>query len=345
MKQFAFAALLCACVGVQLSLHAHHAYTEYQQDQTIEIDGVLKEVEWRNPHVRFVVEVARPNAAPLVWDVESAGINNLNRIGANVEHFRTGSRVRVAGWPSRRGPGRMYVTNIMAQDGHELVMWRFSKPRWASASSGYGTGADKALFAGGVANGASGLFRVWSSDYDDPDASPGALFREERNFPLNDVARKVAGSWDPARQGALVGCEPKGMPVIMGQPFPIEFVDQGGSILVRIEEYDAVRSIRMGAATAGAAQPAAPYGHSSGKWEGPTLVVQTTSVQPRRYPNGPLQGARAHYLERFTPSADGIRLHYTISVTDPDVFTRPVEMKRSWVWRPNEKVMPFNCKT
>ena len=52
----------------------------------------------------------------------------------------------------------MYVTNIMAHDGHELVMWRFSKPRWGSASSGYGTGADKALFAGGVANGPRGYF-------------------------------------------------------------------------------------------------------------------------------------------------------------------------------------------
>ena len=135
------------------------------------------------------------------------------------------------------------------------------------------------------------------------------------------------------------------MPVIMGQPFPIEFVDQGGSIVLRIEEYDAVRNIAIGGAAAGAAQAAAPYGHSTGKWEGRTLVVETTRVQPRRYNNAPLQGPGARYVERFTPSADGARLHYTISVTDAHVFTRPVEMHRSWVWRPNEKVMPFDCKT
>ena len=90
-----------------------------------------------------------------------------------------------------------------------------------------------------------------------------------------------------------MGCEPKGMPIIMGQPFPIEFIDQEGSIVLRIEEYDAVRSIRMGAAAAGATQPAAPYGHSTGKWEGRTLVVETTRVQPRRYTNGALKG-RGH---------------------------------------------------
>ena len=205
MKRWKFAVLLCACIGAPLTLQAHHAYTEYQQDQTIEIDGVLKDVEWRNPHVRFVVEVARSNAAPLMWDVESSGINNLNRMGAKLEHFRTGSRVRVAGWPSRRGAGRMFVTNIMAQDGHELVMWRFSKPRWANASSGYGTGADKALFAGGVATGASGLFRVWSSDYDDPDASPAALFRERAQFSPERCGPEGRGILGPIPPGQSRG--------------------------------------------------------------------------------------------------------------------------------------------
>jgi hypothetical protein len=130
----------------------------------------------------------------------------------------------------------------------------------------------------------------------------------------------------------------------MGQPFPIEFIDRGSGIELRIEEYDAVRVFRMGGTPAGA-QSAAPYGHSTAKWEGRTLVVETTHVQPRRYSRGPLQGADARYVERFTPAPDGSRLHYTVTVTDSGVFSRPVEMRRSWVWPPNEKVMPFNCKS
>jgi hypothetical protein len=131
----------------------------------------------------------------------------------------------------------------------------------------------------------------------------------------------------------------------MEQPLPIEFVARGSSIVLRLEEYDAVRTIRMGGTAATAAQPAAPYGHSTGKWEGRTLVVETTGVQPSVIRTDLCKGREHVYLERFTPSADGSRLHYTISVTDPAVFTKAVEMKRSWVWRPNEKVMPFNCKT
>jgi hypothetical protein len=51
----------------------------------------------------------------------------------------------------------------------------------------------------------------------------------------------------------------------------------------------------------------------------------------------------AKLVERFSPSADGSRLNYTLVITDPESLTASIEGRRSWVWRPDEKVMPFNC--
>jgi len=48
-------------------------------------------------------------------------------------------------------------------------------------------------------------------------------------------------------------------------------------------------------------------------------------------------------VERFTPTTDGTRLNYTMTITDPATFTESLELKRSWVWRPNETVKPYNC--
>jgi hypothetical protein len=48
-------------------------------------------------------------------------------------------------------------------------------------------------------------------------------------------------------------------------------------------------------------------------------------------------------VERFTPTRDGTRLDYTMTITDPQTFTRSVELKQSWVWRPGETVKPYNC--
>jgi hypothetical protein len=32
-------------------------------------------------------------------------------------------------------------------------------------------------------------------------------------------------------------------------------------------------------------------------------------------------------------------------VADLDTFTRPVELKRAWVYRLREQVKPYNCRT
>jgi hypothetical protein len=41
--------------------------------------------------------------------------------------------------------------------------------------------------------------------------------------------------------------------------------------------------------------------------------------------------------------ADGTGLQYSVAITDPQFLTAPVELKRSWVARPNESVKRFNC--
>ena len=131
----------------------------------------------------------------------------------------------------------------------------------------------------------------------------------------------------------------------MAQPFPIEFIDKGDTIELRLEEYDARRTIHMKPVPEVAAKPRTAEGFSVGRWEGKTLVVSTTQLTPRNFDfTGIQRSTAASLVERFTPNADGSRLHYAVTVTDPAVFTRPMEFKRSWVWRPGEKVMPFNCR-
>jgi hypothetical protein len=325
---------------------AHHSYAEYNQQETVEIEGTLQKVSWQNPHVRFTVLVPSKNGQAATWDIESSGINNLMRMGAKVEHFKTGENVKVAGWPSRRGTGRMYVTNLLSQNGHELVLWRFSKLRWAKNGAGYSTGADARLFTSGTPSTSRSLFRVWSTDLDDPDANTGALRRSlNEKTPFTPAAAKARATWDPSKDTGFVGCEPKGMPNIMGQPFPIQFVDKGGTLELHIEEYDVVRVIHLKPPADLSSRPPTPEGHSTGRWDGNSLVVTTSRLTARPFDDTGFQrSTSASLVERFTPSDDGSRLHYSVVITDPEVFTQPVEMKRSWVWRPGEKVMPFNCK-
>ena len=334
---------LAGLVGIALLpsyTHAHHSYSEYDDAKSVEVEGKLVAVAWQNPHARILVESVDASGARVTWDIESAGLNNFRRMNVPLEIFEVGDTVKIAGWPSKRSNVRMYGTNLLADDGQELVMWRYSKPLWSTRALGYGS--DFSLFETGTASGSATVFRTWVSDLDDPDANPASLFAGLA-WPLTEKARQVAAKFNPVTDTTTEGCTQKGMPAIIRQPFPIEFVDRGDTIELKMEEYDTRRTIHMRAA-ATADVPRTPLGYSVGKWEGSTLVVETTRLnEPYLNNTGAPMSPAAKLVERFSPSADGSRLNYTLVITDPESLTTSIEGNRSWVWRPDEKVMPFNC--
>jgi hypothetical protein len=254
------------------------------------------------------------------------------------ELLQARGRVKFAGWPSKRSRERIYALNMLAANGQEIVLFRDATLRWSTSAIGFGTAESQRYFADGVATGEAGLFRVWASDLDD--------FRPTfTSAPQpTDAAKRALAAFDPVNQSILSGCTPKGMPLLMLTPTPIEIVDQRSTILVRTEEYDTVRTIHMAESSQADSTGRSPVGHSVGRWDGRTLVVDTRGVEyPYLTENGVPQGPEAHFVERFTPAADGSRLDYSVTITDPSALLAPLELRRHWVWRPDEAVMPYNC--
>jgi hypothetical protein len=311
---------------------AHHSYTEFDDKQTIEIEGTLVTAGWQNPHANLIVRTSDGRT----FQVETAGVNYLRRLEAPLDLYGVGSTVRVAGWPSKRSNSRMYGTNILSSDGQELVLWR-AAPRWRPTAFGAAT---PAMFGPAIPADApqtvytKTLFQVWGTVYGDLDA----VMKFNPPLSLTEEALKARASI-PLDDTIALGCRPKGMWAIMGQPFPFDFVNQGNTILLRIEEYDSVRTIHMDGGDSPGTQTRTPLGYSVGRWEGETLIVETTRLGGGFVPFGP----SAHLVERFTPGDDA-RLHYTIRITDPALITQPTEGQRYWVARPGEEVLPFECK-
>jgi len=131
-------------------------------------------------------------------------------------------------------------------------------------------------------------------------------------------------------------CLPPGMPGIMGQPYPMEFLLTPGKVTIVIEAYTQVRHIY----TDGRALPEDPdlkfHGTSVGRWEGNTLVVDSIGFSPltELVANVP-HGDKMRVRERFTLTGpDTMSIETT--VTDPDVLTAPftttrvLQRHRSW---------------
>ena len=124
-------------------------------------------------------------------------------------------------------------------------------------------------------------------------------------------------------------CLPPGMPGIMGQPYPMEFLLTPGKVTIVIEAYQQVRHIY----TDGRPLPEDPdpkfHGTSVGRWEGDTLVVETVGFSPltQLAANVPHSG-RMRIVERFRLTGpDTMSIETTI--TDPDVLRAPYTATRS----------------
>jgi Family of unknown function (DUF6152) len=325
--------------------NAHHSYAEFDREQTIEIEGTLNTAGWRNPHTLLEVQAKDEAGRVTTWEVEAPGLNRFTRFGVPLGIFTVGSTVKVAGWPSKLSATRMYGMNLLSADGQELVLWD-AEPRWSSDAYGLTRPPSPSVPAVSTA---PTLFRVWASAYarpgqpNDPDSSPGALWRGP--LPFTEAAQQFRASFNRAEQNRKLGCTPKGMPVIMNTADLMQLVERADTILLLNEEYDTVRTIHMDERTNADTQPKTPLGYSTGRWDGKTLVVETSRVDERNaIPFGVPLGDSATFVERFTLSDDGGRLHCTITVTDTDLFTMPTELKRSWVAaRPGAQLLPYNC--
>lgn len=327
-----------------LTLPAHHSVSaNFDTSTVVEASGVVTELSWRNPHVRFQLTEEDADGTTRSLTIEMTSLTNLRRSGLTGQLLEVGDSIRVAGMPGRRDAGMLYVENILLANGDEVLLGPNAAPRWANVVRG----REGPSGPGDASAPELGIFRTWSTPQDQPlllpqDTEPE--FDYDR-YPLTAAARAAVEGFDRISDSPILNCVSKGMPTIMEQPYPMEFVQQGADILLRLEEYDTERLIHMSEGATDEGQPRSKLGYSIGRWDGDSLVVRTTRLNWAHFDVvGVPQSEDSELLERFTPSEDGSRLDYELTVTDPVNFTEPVTLGKFWVWYPEMTVEPFECR-
>jgi hypothetical protein len=157
-------------------------------------------------------------------------------------------------------------------------------------------------------------------------------------------AKRQAYLAAPPEDGGSANCLPPGMPGIMGQPYPMEFLLTPGKVTIVIEAYTQVRHIY----TDGRPLPADPdlefHGTSVGRWDGDTLVVETIGFSPlTQIERGLPHSGNMRIGERFRLSApDTMTIETTI--TDPEVLASPYTTSRTLSRHRNWTIAEYICE-
>lgn len=122
-------------------------------------------------------------------------------------------------------------------------------------------------------------------------------------------------------------CLPAGVPRTTGLPYPFRFMQSPDLIAMLIEgNVHSYRMIFMNKEHPKDVNPSW-MGHSVGKWEGDTLVIDTLGSNDKTWldPGGHVHSDQMRVTERFTRLTEN-QLRYEFTIDDPIAYTKP------WGW-------------
>ena len=323
MRVSFFAALLTGALAAPVA--AHHSAAQFDTSKQVTVEGVVTRYDWRNPHVYMSVRVVGPDGQEFEQEIEAGASSVLLPLGLTPAAVAVGEHVIVRGNPSRGGPGLMVLgRELVKADGSVLPLNIRSAPSRAAPQN---------VLATSIAG-------TWF-----PQTQGFYGYTESRaKWTLTGRAQEEAAAWS-SRSASYTDCIPVTAPLLM--LYPVTSVIEIATDVVRMH-VDWMASERI-VYLDGRGHPvngeATLHGHSIGRWEGSTLVVDTTQFASHKegLSLGVPSGSRKHVVERFTLNADRTHLDYEVVVEDPDYLTESLTYRSQWNYRPDLVPTGLQC--
>jgi uncharacterized protein DUF6152 len=320
MKLGTLTVVCVASVAAASAAVAHHSASAFDLTTEVTVRGTITELEWKNPHIYFTIETSDADGRTLLQQVEVGPIASVQTYGLTKETLAPGSTVILRANPSRRGPGgRLRGLDVTTSDGaiHPLVLaGRNSSPPVAEVA-------------------ADSLAGRWAV----PPAALQSASREMAAWPLTDAARTALAAMRAGEIQSQAGCPRFPSPMLDDIPSMRQIEIGEEQVLIRFDTggVEAVRTIHLDRSDHPADVEPSLLGHSIGRWDGETLVVDSVAFAPNArgisgigIPSGP--GKRM--TERFTLTEDGLSIRREVTLEDPEYLAAPVSYVMVWDHRP-----------
>jgi hypothetical protein len=115
VQKIALCGILMA--GVSVGLQAHHAVAGvYDLNKEIVLQGVLKKLNFTNPHASIELTVANPDGTFTDWVLTTASVTTLTREGINKTSIKPGEKLKVTVLPAKNGHPAGFIRNLQLGD-------------------------------------------------------------------------------------------------------------------------------------------------------------------------------------------------------------------------------------
>ena len=103
---------------------AHHSFAMFDQDNPIEIEGIVHEFRFTSPHTFIILVVKQEDGTTQTWSLEGGAPSALVRDGWSSKTLKSGDELKMTIQPLRSGaPGGAWtVPNTKFKDGRAIVV-------------------------------------------------------------------------------------------------------------------------------------------------------------------------------------------------------------------------------
>jgi hypothetical protein len=328
---------LCFTEGI----FAHHSRANFDLETIIELEGVVTEYTWRNPHSYTRMDVVNEDGETVNWLVEMQSTPMLKRLGWAPESLKVGDKITAVGNPDR-DPNKtfLYLDDIITETG---VLWgelpdagftpttdvrKESRPRPAALQRIMeGVAEANAVSVSGDFVGTwipsyGGAMNLHIED---------AFFSAERNARLSPGGEAMMASYsdddDPSYD-----CVSYSIPYVSTMPFATKMSRDviDGRDVIRVEYSWMVQKRIIYLDMDAHPENIEPslFGHSIGRIEenGTLLVVDTIGFSESTWgtARGIHQSEEKRVIEKYRLEDNGERLEYLSYTMDPPYLAEPL---------------------
>jgi hypothetical protein len=331
-------ATLLAAPVLAARADAHHGIGRYDPRENVELEGTLTRLDFVNPHSYVYFDVVGEDGRVVSMKCEMRSATVLRRSGWSPEMFEPGVSIKIAGNPHRDDPTACHVRTLTLGDAPTLE-------RYQQLSGAKPTDRTRRPFR--LPSGKPNLAGDWAQEQHilaTPPGGRGGL------VPISQVAAIEAGKlpmpdgpagWFPppvtltvagrtaaealrkrsTTENPRLSCQITSILFDWVFDGTINRITQNANVITM--EYGAglARTVRMDMAAHPAKVAPSRAGHSIGRWDGDTLVIDTVGFEPGSLAGSVPHSSALHVVERYTLNPATLELTRDIVAEDPLYFT------------------------